>query len=224
MVLTAGLVVGLPDASANDIAEFDTVFATDFVQAGYGGVRGGDGTATLTVTGVTGTVTRALLYWHGPTNSEDPTVNAEITFEGESVTGENIGLSNDNCWGFANSQAYRADVTSLVDGDGTYSVSELIKIDDAEDVVADINGLSLIVFFDDGDDSNNRDVVIFDGNDSNITNPYDADGWNVTLSGIVYESGTAAIDLHVADGQSFPDAAIRSERHGNGPGGSQFRG
>ena len=58
-------------------------------------------------------------------------------------------------------------------------------------------------FFDDGDDSNNRDVVLFHGNDSNIANPFDADGWDVTLPGINYDTGAARMELHVSDGQTF---------------------
>jgi hypothetical protein len=193
--------------SANDIAPYQTVFSTDVTAAGYGGMRT-IGTGTIHLTGVSGTVTKALLYWHGPTNLTDPDANAAVTFAGEEITGTNIGFSDDNCWeyapsqAYANSQAYRADVTSLVTGDGDYALGNLIKQN------VEINGASLIVFFDDGNDTNNRDVVLFDGNDSNIPNIYDADGWNVTLSGINYTSGTASIDLHVSDGQSFPDDAL----------------
>ncbi|MCJ7635524.1 hypothetical protein MUP77_24440 [Candidatus Bathyarchaeota archaeon] len=147
-------------------------------------------------------MTKALLYWHGPTNLTDPDANAAVTFAGEEITGTNIGLSDDNCWPFANSHAYRADVTSLVTEDGDYALGNLIKQN------VEINGASLIVFFDDGNAANNRDVVLFDGNDSNIPNIYDADGWNVTLSGINYASGTASIDLHVGDGQTYTDDAL----------------
>ena len=187
--------------NANDMAHYQTFFDTDVAQAGYGGMRG-IGTGTITLSGVSGTIDTALLYWHGPTDSTDPTVNASVTFGGHAVTGTNIGLSSDNFWGFDNSQAYRADVTSFVTGDGSYALANLTK------PAADINGASLIVFFDDGNAANNRDVVLFEGNDSNDTNIYDADGWNVTLAGINYTSGTASIDLHVSDGQTWLDDAL----------------
>ena len=192
--------------SANDIASYQTFFDTDVTAAGHGGIRGvgtGEEEGSIHVAGVSGTVTKALLYWHGPTDSTDPTANASVTFAGTPITGTNIGFSDDNCWDYANSQAYRADVTSLVTGNGDYALANFIK-----EGVADINGASLIVFFDDGDDTNNRDVVLFDGNDSNIPNIYDDDGWNVTLSGINYTSGSASIDLHVSDGQSYDDDAL----------------
>jgi len=192
--------------SANDIASYQTFFDTDVTAAGHGGIRGvgtGEEEGSIHVAGVSGTVTKALLYWHGPTDSTDPSANASVTFAGTPITGTNIGFSDDNCWDYANSQAYRADVTSLVTGNGDYALANFIK-----EGVADINGASLIVFFDDGDDTNNRDVVLFDGNDSNIPNIYDDDGWNVTLSGINYTSGSASIDLHVSDGQSYDDDAL----------------
>jgi hypothetical protein len=203
---------------ANNIAHFTTVFATDVVHAGFGGMRN-DGTGTLTVSGVTGTVTRAYLYWHGPTESSDAAVNAAVTFAGSAVTGANIGGSDDNCWSFRNSQSYRADVTSLVSGNGSYALSGFVN-----DLGGNVNGASLIVFFDDGSAVNNRDVVLFDGNDSNIENAFDADGWNVSLPGITYVSGAAAITMHVSDGQSALDDALVLNASTLTPAGPIFQG
>jgi len=187
---------------ANDIALVETIFNTDFVSAGFGGMRT-VGTGTIALTGVSGEVKRALLYWHGPTNSSATTANASVIFNGTNITGTNIGLSQSNCWPFLNSQAYRADVTSLVEGNGNYSLSNFLKED------AEINGVSLIVFFDDDNPANNRDVVIFNGNDSNKPNEFDADGWIATLSGINYMGGNAAIQLHVSDGQSATEDGLK---------------
>lgn len=219
IALMVPLVVGVAQlpAAANDIQPFDTEFSTDFVSAGFGGIRG-IGTGSLTLAGVSGPVTRALLYWHGPTNSTDPTANASVTFGGTPVTGTQIGFSDNNCWGFTNSQAYRADVTSLVAGDGSYSLANFTKPN------AEINGVSLLVFFDDGNPANNRDIVLFDGNDSNIANAFDANGWNTTLSGINYSSGTANLQLYVSDGQSFADDALLLNGMTLAPAGPVFQG
>ena len=193
-------------AQATDLTSFKTVFDTDFTSAGYGGMRE-NGTGTIGLAGiVSGTVTEAYLFWHGPSNASStaaPTANATVKFAGTDVTGTFLGISSDNCWGFANSLAYRANVTSLVTGDGNYALANFLKPD-----VADINGASLIVFFDDGNSTNNRDVVMFNGNDSNIDNSYDAAGWNITLAGINYSSGAASAQFHVSDGQEFVDDAI----------------
>ncbi len=200
--------VGVTPAGANPVTNFTTVFNTDVAYAGLGGMRGTDGSGTVTLSGVTGTVTRAYLYWHGPTNVTDPSSNAAVTFAGSAITGTNIGTSSSNCWGFTNSQAYRADVTSLVHGNGGYTLANFTKPS------VDMNGVSLVVFYDDGNSANNHDVVLFNGNDSNQAfagPPADPAGWDVTLDGINYTSGDASLDLIVADGQAgpgFDDGAV----------------
>lgn len=188
-------------AMATDMVRYQTSGNVDFAAFGYGGMRG-LGTGSVGVSGVTGTVTQALLYWHGPTNSTDANVNAGVTFAGQAVTGTHLGESNGNCWGFDNSRSYRADVTSLVSGNGDYSLADFKKGD------ADINGVTLMILFDDGNPDNNVDLVIFDGNDSNKPFAGELDGWNANLSGINYTSGTAGMLMVVADGQTFTDHGV----------------
>jgi hypothetical protein len=206
--LVGAIGVALPGtAMATDLINFKTVYNTDFASAGVGGMRGnGTGTITLAPGINPGTVTEAYLFWHGPSNAapaDAPTANATVTFNGTNVTGAFLGISSDNCWGFQNSLAYRADVTSLVTGSGSYALTNFTKPGNI-----DVNGASLIVFYNDGISTNNRDVVMFNGNDSNIPNPYDANGWNITLAGINYSSGTASAQFHVSDGQTFTDAPV----------------
>lgn len=204
-----------------------TIFDTDFLSAGVGGMRGvGNGEITLPATFNKSTVTQAYLYWHGVTNSTTNVGNS-IDVNSTEVNGINIGVSSSNCWPFANSQAYRADVTELVqyDGSGTYSLSGFGEMDP--------NGASLIVFYSDGNNGNNRDVVLFEGNDSNIAfagipgndqAPADPQGWDVVLSGIDYTSGSANIQLHVGDGQTFADAALLVNATEIAPAGPIFQG
>ena len=202
VAVCAAIAAAAMPTQAGNLAAFVTVPNTDFAWSGYGGIRG-NGTGSVTVAGVTGTVTYAVLIWQGPTNNTtDDAANAVVTFNGTSVTGTNIGNSSDNCWGFSNSRAYQANVTSLVTGNGAYTLANFRK---AGPPVADINGVSLLVFYSDGNPSNNRDYAIFLGNDSNQANSFDAAGWNATLNGITYASGTATMRLIVADGQSFGD-------------------
>lgn len=183
-------------ATANLISLFETQRDTDVAYAGVGGLRG-NGFGDITLAGTSGTINQAYLYWHGPTQSADPDFNANIMFDGNAISGTNIGTSADNNWGQLNSQAYRADVTALVSGDGTYSLSGLSPNNS--------NGASLVVYYDDGVAANNRDVVTFDGNDSNIDNAFDPIGWDVTLAGINYSGGPASLVMGVSDGQSFND-------------------
>ncbi len=200
-------VLALPTAAqATDLVNFKTVFDTDFTAAGAGGMRN-NGVGTINLSGVSGTVTEAYLFWHGPTNTSatNTSANANVNFNGTDVTGTFLGISDNNCWGFANSMAYRADVSGLVTGNGAYSLSNFTKANNS----INVNGASLIVFFNDGNSANNRDVVMFNGNDSNISNVFDANGWNISLNGINYSSGSANMQLHVSDGQSFPDGSFQ---------------
>lgn len=184
-------------APANEITFFNTIFNTDWTTAGTGGLRG-TGTGSIVVTGATGTASQSYLWWHGPTNSTDPSANANVTVNGSAVTGSNIGFSQDNFWGFANSQAYRADTTATITGNGTYSLSNFAKPPNVE-----VNGAATAVFFDNGNAADNRDVVIFNGNDSNFASSFDPAGWDFTLAGINYTSGSAFLTLFVSDGQNF---------------------
>lgn len=195
-ILGTALILGLAggNASAELLSFSETVFDTDYASAGVGGLRG-NGFGDISLTGTSGTITQAYLYWHGPTNSADPAFNANLTMNGSAVVGTNIGFSDDNFWGQANSQAYRADVTSLVSGDGTYSLAGL--------EASHSNGATLVVYYDDGNDANNIDVVNFQGNDANFENAFDPPGWDITLDGINYTSGDAFLSMSVSDGQDF---------------------
>jgi hypothetical protein len=190
--------VALPSFS-NNLAAGPVVGTTDFAMFGIGGLRG-TGNGTITVTGVSGTVTRAILLWHGVSNSATPIARTG-TIGATNFSGTNIGLSDNNCWGQASSQAFQADVTAAVTGNGTYALSNLRTAS-----TFDPNGASLLVFYNDGNSANNRDIAVFWGNDSNIANTFDPAGWQATLSGINYTSGAANLGLVVADGQSFVDS------------------
>jgi Putative Ig domain len=197
---------------------------TDIVMAGVGGMRAIGFTSSATATGsgnivlsgiATGsTITKAFLYWNGPTISTDPTVNATVSFNAISVTGFSIGFASSNCWDpahgsiFANSQSYRADVTAYVAGNGTYALDNFVKRNTNGDVVADINGVSLIVFFNDGNPNNNRDVYLVDGNDSNEPSAFEPAEWDTTVSGVSYSGGTATLTFHVTDGQVSVDPDV----------------
>src|SRR4030065_1151787 len=126
LILFAILFRWCGDASAGDIKKYTTVLNTDFKIAGFGGMRD-NGIGTINLTGVSGQIKRALLYWHGPTDSSNPSANAIVKFAGNTIFGTNIGISSDNCWGYANSQAYRADVTAIVTGNGDYALEAFHK-------------------------------------------------------------------------------------------------
>jgi hypothetical protein len=204
----------------------NTIENTDYRFAGVGALRD-VGSGTISLSGVTGTITKAYLYWSGETNSLTDAGN-NITVNGTAVAGTNIGYAFDNAWGYQNSQAYRADVTALVSatGNGNYSLAGFGNMNP--------DGASLIVFYDDGNSANNRDVAIFEGNDSNgpfagisgnpnapADNNY---GWDDNLTGINYTSGTANLQLHVADGQAVRDGSVLINNTELIPAGENFDG
>ena len=203
LATSAALAGAACPAQASEMTYLTTVTNTDVATFGMGYMRN-SGYGNLEVSGLSGTISQAYLFWHGPTNSLNELANATVGFGGSSITGTNIGFSESNIWSQWNSQAYRADVTSLLSatGNGSYELSDFRK------GTTNINGVSLIVFFDDGDATNNRDVVLFNGNDSNMPNDYDIDNWNAALNGVNYTGGAAELVLHVSDGQRAEDGTL----------------
>ena len=53
----------------------------DVGEFGQGGMRG-NGNSSITVSGLSGSIAQAWLYWHGPTSSNDPNSNAAVNFNG----------------------------------------------------------------------------------------------------------------------------------------------
>ncbi|HQY87514.1 MAG TPA: PEP-CTERM sorting domain-containing protein [Tepidisphaeraceae bacterium] len=190
-------------ASATNVTNFDVVTQTDWTYAGLGGMRD-NGTGSINISGVSGSVTKAYLLWGGPTDSSNLNANANVTFNGNGVTGSFIGSADSLCWGTINSLAYRADVTPFVTGNGSYSLNNFFK--SANNV--NVNGASLVVFYNDGNNANNRDVYLSSGYDSNQSNGSDADGMFYTENNVNFTGGTATMVLGVSDGQEFPDGPM----------------
>ena len=141
--------------------------AVGYTSTAIGGLRDlGEG--KLHLTGVHGRIRRAYLYWHGPVDSERPDANARVRFQGRWMQGDSLGISHDDGWTYernhpyAVAHAYRADVTALVDGDGVYEVSGLLKTPQLN-----VNGASLIVMFEEPDPDRRHDVHLWSGNESN---------------------------------------------------------
>lgn len=200
-------------ATANNLVKKFTFRNVDLITTGAG-LRAIDtspvistDTTSMALSGVgSSTVLKAYLYYQGECNSLADTA-VTSTLHGETVTAELIGTSGPDCMGFPLSYAYRADVTSIVD---TYKDGEYIFTASATLAQFHGQGVSLVVIVDDGDSSNNKDVVIFDGNDTNYPNIYDANGWQLTFNNIQCPAVcTAALEMHVAAGQDWTDDAIK---------------
>ncbi len=126
------------------------------------------------------------------------------------VTGDCIGISGVDSWGsapfnFIFSQAYRADVTDLVNGGGDYVISYADPFgsgDGGFGTGAGLEGASLVVIYNDPANTNKNDIVIENGCDENSANAYDPLGWSVTIPGVSYSTGDGIdLEFHVGDGQ-----------------------
>jgi hypothetical protein len=204
------LLLAVSSAGATSVSNARTIRSVDVVSAGVGGL--GAGTGTIVLGGVSGTVLEAILYWHGINTGDsggDGTYdNATVSFNGQNVTGFSLGDASTNCWtldGSGSSRAYRADVTDLVPGNGSYTVGGLAAIPGNNG-----NGASLVVIFDDHDPGNNRDLVFFEGNDSTVTEgfPGEEPGWAATLADVNHAGGKVFAEVHVSDGENAPDGDL----------------
>lgn len=183
--------------NANILSYDTTIFNTNFVTGDIGMRDVGAGTLTISGIPAGSTVTQTNLYWHGPTNSTNPNVNANVMVGGQAVAGTNIGFSSDNFWSSLNSQAYQANVTNIINGNGNYALSGF------QNASAQINGAAAFTFYNSPTTTGRQDVILYHGNDSNFASSYDPAGWNFTASDIQYHGGNASLTLYVSDGQNF---------------------
>jgi hypothetical protein len=128
-------------ADAVMLVPTSTTLNGDVVVSGIG-LRG-SGTGNITVSGIPSgaTVHEARLYW-GTIGSHDTFTSPSLN--GQSVNGVLIGTLGDTNWGAAHNFVYRADVTSIVTGNGTYTLSGLPGSSPTSD---DSQGASLIVIY-----------------------------------------------------------------------------
>lgn len=220
LLVFAGTATAAPgDVRLREVLRFERI---DVVNVGLGGIGApladGGGAGTLQLAGVAGNVELALLYWYG-IDLDDPGDGfsggdsdydeSGIVFDGQPVSGTRVGVRGyNNNWGDGDPYSaalYRADVTALLHGDGDYAVSGL-----ADGAGHSAAGVSLVVYFDDGDSSNDRSVVHFEGMDSNVDDDPD-EHWQRLLP-IDHAGGGVEVVMHVGDAQaSQSDGTVRFE-------------
>lgn len=217
------------------MTELTTLPRTDFVNVGVNGIGAaainGGGVGTIELSGVSGTVTQAFLYWEG-IDIDDPNDDfiggnadydeAEIEFDGVPVSGTQLHAHGaNNGWPYTglgeppappSAGMYRADVTALVQAGGNrdYALEGL-----ADGGGHSANGASLIVYFDDGNPANDFHVVHCEGMQSN-----DDGDWQFPFT-VAYAGGAVEAIFHVADGQaSLGDGILRLNVTPGVPGGN----
>lgn len=232
----AGWLAVIPALRASLVVPTDipasTRLCTDYVMGGVGGMRWpddwvtGPSTATISLgSGLTSTApVKAYLYWFAVapqkkdsstglpsmfgtgldlTPAERIAFTKQMTVNGTVVPEANITLlgegNHDNWPGALGSYAYRADVSAYVTSpNDSVTLSGFPKT---------CEGASLVVFYQDGNSNNNRNLYLFEGNDSNGPSTFDSDGWNANLSGFSYagRTGAAKLILHLGDTQQTKD-------------------
>ena len=130
LALFAAMFGSTPSVAAQEIFDGNNSLGQSYVYTLTGGVTvagvglRGVGTGNIYLTGIpTGaTVFRVHLYWGTLGNSNTYT---QPSLDGQPVSGSLIGTTGDTGWFVQNNFVYRADVTDLVNGNGTYTISGL---------------------------------------------------------------------------------------------------
>ena len=101
----------------------------------------------LTISGIPvgATIEAAFLYAEGSGNGAAQTVTVNGPGGNNAIPMVIIGQGPDKCWGYAGSYTYRADVTSLVTGNGVYNISGLLTNPPTSG--NDMDGTTLIVIY-----------------------------------------------------------------------------
>jgi hypothetical protein len=188
-----------PPPSATSLNLFQNVtVAGDYVSAGIGLRDRTEGDITVSGIPAGAVVHEALLYWGMLDNGESATLKL-LTFDGVPVVGTLIGTGPDTCWQRNNSFAYRADVSSLVSGNGIHHIAGV-----ASGGAILSNGASLVVVYERAGDPF-RQVVVMDGN---VVFRFNGSGANTTLGGFVAAAPVSAkTTFVVGDGQPFAETA-----------------
>ncbi len=186
-----------PGAQNLDLSQFTKFTVSGSYDAAGVGLRG-QTSGNITIAGIppASTVTAAYLYWGFLDNGESPSLQ-NLTFQGTPITGTKTGTNEDTCWGRTNSHGYRADVTSLVPGNGTYSITGVAS---GGAILA--QGASLVVIYTNPLELT-RDIVLYDGND--VVNAFGETITN-TLGGFTAAAPVSAkTTFIVGDGQTFTE-------------------
>lgn len=177
-----------------------------YTAAGVGLRNNGSGTITVSGIPKKAKVYKAFLYWN-IVDYDRAARHKLLLFNGVSVTGTYIGATNQTCWitDYGSSFSYRADVTSLVKGNGSYAIAKVASglktgVDpwSSAPVTPLAQGASLVVIYQKSSYPTTQ-VFIWDGAANTNSNPYITMGPYTALTNPVGPVKTTAI---VADGQS----------------------
>lgn len=107
------------------------------------------------------TIVRAYLWAEGSGNGAAQTATINGPFGTASFPMTIVGQGPDKCWGYAGSYTYRADVTSIIGGNGTYNISGILT--NPPTAGNDMDGATLLVIWSDPSQPWAGRIVIADG-------------------------------------------------------------
>lgn len=146
--------------------------------------------ATFAIAGIpaTAVIQKAYVWTEGSGNGVAITINLTNPFAVSSNFNMTlIGTDQDKCWGFQSTTSYRADVTSLVVGNGNYTISGLPTSPSSSSASNDMDGATMMVIWSDPTANFQGDIVIWDGCYVGIGTQQ-----SVTLNGFQACSGTVS--------------------------------
>ncbi len=195
VAMTLGAAVPVK-ANGNNVLAPSRTFQVqgDVTAAGVGLRSTGTGTIQLNDIPTGGAVYRAYLYWATIGNANTFTAP---TLNGQPVEGVLIGTTGDTCWFAQHNFVYRADVTSVVGGNGAYTIaglpSSLINENDSQ-------GASLVVIY--TLPGPYRSIVI---NDGAVALNYTTHAYTDTISGFTVDApvSQAHVTYLIGDGQAL---------------------
>jgi hypothetical protein len=103
-------------------------------------------------------ISRIIMYTTSRTDYISP---LSFNVNGNPAPLVSIGHANGKCWTGYDLVAYRAEFSAQDLVDGFLNVTDIPSN-------SLVNGISVLVFYNDGDDSNNRDIRVYNGNDINF--------------------------------------------------------
>jgi hypothetical protein len=154
--------------------------------------------ATITISGIPAgaAIVKAFIYWTY-IGANQPS----ITVDGTDVTGTLVGTTPDTCWGIGSNFAFRADITSLVPGNASYTLTNFVS---RTDFTSDGQGASIVVVYVDPADTRTNFLAINDGAVGFVSGTETSTS---VIGGFTLGGGfeRATMLNIVADGQSFSE-------------------
>lgn len=120
--------------------------------------------ASLVISGIPASaeVEKAFLWWgHYGVDTVSSATLTNSAGSSVSYDGELVISGPDFCWG--PQSVFRSEVSDLVDGNGTFQISNLVTSYQAKDTLEDTDGATLLVVYSDISSSNYGHIVIHDG-------------------------------------------------------------